>query len=236
MPLLHATYSVGPINITGSGADVFTHTMSDDGRLGVAFYLSVLNTAAATITVTLEVLDQYDASYDIAITEPFAKGTAGLQTLRVELERTLFVPSGFKVKAHMKSTNGNDTGIYCVSYVFDPNHATDLAGIEGQSLGSQVGENFNTLFDNASATSALTLSDISTPDDVNDEVLDVLNVETLIDGKTIAEALKIIAAVCAGKVSGAGTGSEVFRSLDDSANRVSITVDAEGNRTGVTYG
>jgi hypothetical protein len=62
-----------------------------------------------------------------------------------------------------------------------------------------------------------------------------LDSEPLIDGKTIVEALRIISAILAGKVTGAGTGSEVFRSLDDTSNRVSVTVDAEGNRTAVTY-
>ena len=54
-------------------------------------------------------------------------------------------------------------------------------------------------------------------------------------GKTLRQALRIIAAVVAGKVSGAGTGTETFRSLDDTANRAVVTVDANGNRTAVNY-
>jgi hypothetical protein len=55
-------------------------------------------------------------------------------------------------------------------------------------------------------------------------------------GKTLRQTLRIIAAVVAGKVSGAGSGTETFRSLDDSANRAVVTVDSSGNRTAVQYG
>jgi hypothetical protein len=65
-------------------------------------------------------------------------------------------------------------------------------------------------------------------------LLDQVNgVET---GKTLRQTLRIIAAVVAGKVTGAGSGAETFRSLDDSANRAVVTVDANGNRTAVEYG
>lgn len=71
---------------------------------------------------------------------------------------------------------------------------------------------------------------------VNTEVLDVLNVDTLIDGKTIKEAILYVAAICAGRVSGAGTGTEVFKGLDEATTRVTVTVDATGNRTDILYG
>lgn len=56
-----------------------------------------------------------------------------------------------------------------------------------------------------------------------------------IDGKGTAEALKIISAVMAGEISGAGSGTEVFKGLDGSTTRATVTVDTSGNRTGVTY-
>jgi hypothetical protein len=54
-------------------------------------------------------------------------------------------------------------------------------------------------------------------------------------GKTLRQSLRIMASVVAGKISGAGTGTETFRSLDDSGDRAVVTVDASGNRTAVTY-
>ena len=53
-------------------------------------------------------------------------------------------------------------------------------------------------------------------------------------GYTPKQALRLMAAVLCGKVSG-GPGSPVFRNLADSANRVSATADSSGNRTAVTH-
>jgi hypothetical protein len=53
------------------------------------------------------------------------------------------------------------------------------------------------------------------------------------DGKTMREVLRIMAAVLAGKVSGAGTGIETFVGLDGTTARVVSTVDTSGNRTAV---
>lgn len=57
----------------------------------------------------------------------------------------------------------------------------------------------------------------------------------LVDGKTLPAALQIIGAVVAGKISGAGTASEVFVGLDGVTTRVTVTADASGNRSAVTY-
>lgn len=63
--------------------------------------------------------------------------------------------------------------------------------------------------------------------------LDLTNgIET---GVTPRQALQRIGAVIAGKVSGAGTGSEVFVGLDNATDRVTVTVDGSGNRTAVSY-
>jgi hypothetical protein len=63
----------------------------------------------------------------------------------------------------------------------------------------------------------------------------LLDLANTIDGKTVRQALRIIAAVLAGKVSGAGSGTETFRSLNDQIDRVVVAADAGGNRTNVTY-
>lgn len=53
-------------------------------------------------------------------------------------------------------------------------------------------------------------------------------------GWTTEEMLRVFAAVLAGKISGAGTGTEVFRGVNDDKNRVTATVDSSGNRTNLT--
>lgn len=55
-----------------------------------------------------------------------------------------------------------------------------------------------------------------------------------IDGFTFQDIVKLKAAVLLGKASGAGSGIETFRSIDDTANRVVSEVDNDGNRTTVT--
>ena len=55
-------------------------------------------------------------------------------------------------------------------------------------------------------------------------------------GVTPKQALQRIGAVVAGKISGAGTGTEVFVGLDGVTTRVTVTADAQGNRTNVVYG
>lgn len=54
-------------------------------------------------------------------------------------------------------------------------------------------------------------------------------------GVTPKQALQRIGAVVAGKVSGAGTGTEIFVGMDGVTTRVKGTVDIEGNRTTVEY-
>lgn len=64
----------------------------------------------------------------------------------------------------------------------------------------------------------------------------ILYTVPLIDGKDFQAALQYIAAAAAGKLSGAGTATEVFKGLDGSTTRLTATVDADGNRSAITYG
>lgn len=50
---------------------------------------------------------------------------------------------------------------------------------------------------------------------------------------TMREALRIMLAVLAGKASGGGTATIVFRDVNDSKDRVEATVDVNGNRSTV---
>jgi hypothetical protein len=232
MPLIYAEPSFGPFSV-GSTVTVLTHTMAANGRAGVTLFLSGLGTGANSFTVSVEVLDGSDTTYGTYV-DVFSKGTSSGTCIRMEMERTFFVPSGFKIKVYLTATTVNHS-VMCKTYLFDPNHANDLAALAGQTLGGQVGDNFNVLFQNGGNASTKVLADLVSAANVNAEVLDVIAADALIDGVTVIDVLRIMVAVVAGKVSGAGTGSEVFRSLDDSANRVTVTVDAEGNRTNVSY-
>lgn len=52
---------------------------------------------------------------------------------------------------------------------------------------------------------------------------------------TLEEAVKLILAAVAGKLSGAAGTTITIRSADDTKNRIVATVDSNGNRTAVTY-
>lgn len=51
---------------------------------------------------------------------------------------------------------------------------------------------------------------------------------------TVRQAMRLFAAVLLGRVSGAGTGTEVFRDTNNTKDRVTSTVDTNGNRTNVS--
>lgn len=59
-------------------------------------------------------------------------------------------------------------------------------------------------------------------------------VPTGVDGYTPEEAMKLSLAALAGKVSGAGTTTVIFRSADDAKDRITATVDNNGNRSAIT--
>lgn len=64
-------------------------------------------------------------------------------------------------------------------------------------------------------------------------ILDTNDVET---GLSVRQALRLIAAATGGKVSGAETTTVTIRNaVADDADRIVATVDADGNRTAITY-
>jgi hypothetical protein len=63
---------------------------------------------------------------------------------------------------------------------------------------------------------------------------DLMDNQIVEGGLSVREAMRVILAVLAGKVSGAGTTAITFRDTSDTKNRVAATVDANGNRTAIT--
>ncbi|CAB4137002.1 hypothetical protein UFOVP313_46 [uncultured Caudovirales phage] len=65
------------------------------------------------------------------------------------------------------------------------------------------------------------------------EILDLTNgVES---DRTVREALRLILAAVAGKVSGAGSSTITIRDSSDTKNRITASVDSQGNRTSIIY-
>lgn len=66
----------------------------------------------------------------------------------------------------------------------------------------------------------------------SDSILD--SADSIETGLTVRGALRIITAALSGKLSGAGTTTVVIRNYGDTKNRITATVDTDGNRTDVT--
>lgn len=62
----------------------------------------------------------------------------------------------------------------------------------------------------------------------------VLKLANAVDGKTVQQAMRGWSAVLLGKSTGLDTGLPVYRDMADTADRVSATTDADGNRSAVT--
>ena len=69
-----------------------------------------------------------------------------------------------------------------------------------------------------------------TQDDVTGAVLEA----QIENGLTLRQALRLLSAALAGKVSGAGTSTITFRDVGDTKDRIVATVDSNGNREAVT--
>ena len=82
----------------------------------------------------------------------------------------------------------------------------------------------------AAVGSAMTLTS-GERDSIAAALLDLANA---IDTLTPRQVLRVMAAILAGKVSGAGSGTETFVGMDDSTVRAVVTVDNDGNRTAVS--
>lgn len=55
-----------------------------------------------------------------------------------------------------------------------------------------------------------------------------------VDGYTLEQTLRLLLAAMAGKVSGAASTTNTIRAADDSKDRITATVDSDGNRTALT--
>lgn len=80
----------------------------------------------------------------------------------------------------------------------------------------------------AMAANVLTASALAA--DAVDEILD----EVVEGSTTLRQAVRLFAAALAGKSSGGGSNTLIFRDLADTLNRITATVDEAGNRTGMT--
>lgn len=84
------------------------------------------------------------------------------------------------------------------------------------------------------ATGAIDADSLAT--DAVSEITTAIEALVLETGLTWKNALRLIVSAAAGKASGLATSTAVYRNaVADDKNRISATVDADGNRTAITY-
>lgn len=109
---------------------------------------------------------------------------------------------------------------FAVTYDLKWNGTTILPSVNvaGNEI-ADVGTNINTSALQAIATEVMDLPSAIDPGTVD----------------TLREAIRLILASVAGKLSGAGTTTIAIRDTADTKNRLSVTCDGSGNRTAITY-
>jgi hypothetical protein len=109
---------------------------------------------------------------------------------------------------------------------------TALPGAYGAgSAGKIVGDFLNATV--SSRASQASLDALPTANENAGALLDTANdIET---GISVRNALRATLAMLAGQVTGAGTGSEIFKNPAATKNRVTVTVDTNGNRSAITF-
>ncbi len=128
-----------------------------------------------------------------------------------------------QASGYIKVSDGTGTGqINTTNGFVNTNPQQDYSGL-------YAGGSFGKILQNIATTTEVFVAaaDVTVASDGLDAVL--------VDGKTLPAALQIIAAGVIGKISGAGTGTEIFVGLDGATTRATVTVDGSGNRTEVVY-
>lgn len=133
---------------------------------------------------------------------------------------------------------------------------TDLGGMS-TSMKGEVNAEADTAISDASLSTAAALATVDANVDAilldtgtDGVVLSTSTIQSIADGildrsdgvepassgteRTVRESLRIILSATAGKVSGAATTTMLFRDSNDSKNRITATVDADGNRSAIT--
>lgn len=112
------------------------------------------------------------------------------------------------------------------------NYPTSGSAGNTLALAGSGGVDYNALATAVWAYATRTLTSGTPPTEA--QIAEAVMTYAVESGWTTEELLRVFAAVLAGKVSGAGTGTETFRDINDTKNRVTATVDSNGNRSNIT--
>lgn len=146
----------------------------------------------------------------------------------------------FTCNTHSPTTGSNNAATGSVTYsIYEDETGTAITTGTMSALGTATGFYSERIqvttasgFEN---DRTYTIRIQATVDLVTAALLHSFKVESIVEGTiTESQALKLLLAFAAGRSSGGGTTSVIFRDTANSVNRIVATVDSNGNRTAVT--
>lgn len=148
--------------------------------------------------------------------------------------------------ANVGTPSNLGSGASLAGNLVDVEAQTDDIGVAGAGLTAITGKTDNLPSDPADESLIIAATDAimnrigSNGSALTSVALSAAGVDAILDDAigdgsiTMRQAIRVILAVCAAKLSGAATTTITIRNVADSANIVVATVDADGNRTAVT--
>ena len=216
---------------TGSNEDVFK---ADVSLLATAASIAALNDFDPAVDTVANVTTV--GSVTSAVTTDAASRTASQADV-----------SALATSASIAALNDFDPVLDVVANVTTVGTCTtntDMRGTDNAFLASSAPTNFSdltitpttgkiTVGTNDDKTGYSINGTKNTLDDLNDiTIADILSAGD-VDGFTVEETLKLCLSALGGKLSGAGTAQIIIRAADDSKDRITASVDANGNRSAI---
>jgi hypothetical protein len=190
------------------------------GKTGLTLTITASKDGAAFSGIAPTVTDRGNGWYNVALT---ASHTDTLGDLALHITGTAADPADMVILVEAGATDADVS----TRSTFAGGAVDSVTG----SVGSVAGLNAANL--DVAVSTRLAASGYTAPPSAAS--IAAADGARVVDGSySVDELLRIIASVLAGKVSGAGTGTETFRDLADTKNRVVAAVDTAGNRTAIT--
>lgn len=214
-----------------TGIQGFSVDLSDNSDAGFYAVGSFYTVVVGPITVNANTVNFVAGTFRIMA----AEGTAGTPAVDATRINNVATTSVTTINAHQGTTAA-------VAFA-GANVKADIDTIKTQAVTAAAGVTVLASVGTAATSTAQTgdnFARLGAPAgaSVSADIVAVTAKTALIpgtqDGKTFAQTMLLMASALLGKASGMATTTAVFRAVDDSKDRITATVDANGNRSAVT--
>ena len=219
------------LSAAGTAGDPWSTVLPGAYTIGTAGYI-IGNNLDAPISVVDTVVDSIkstvDTNLDAAVSSRLADAdfiapdNATISTIGSTVATNLDATVSSRLASSSYEAPDNAT-IGVIAGYTDSIESRIPAALVGGRMDASVGAMANNVI-----TAAATASDFGA------EVADAVHDEVVEGTTTLRESVRLINAAVAGKASGLDGTTAVYRDLADTKDRITATVDANGNRTAVT--